>query len=240
MACSLKAVITCGIILAILDILHGLTTIGFYGYRYIAITFYLCPRDLDITNCQNKLYFYEQMFTMRTYVGLGEGAATLIFDILYIISLVKYLPCLSWMWIFKSLAVMGVNVFYISQWQIRKESLDEIVFQTEDYQKHFLLAGGGLTAAQLILCICFCIITAIFSYKVAQERRRSRRSLRALHPRSPKFRNGNPTAPPMDGYDDNNSYLNQALTDSTNKLPLQTSSSSIDKTETLKQQPTEV
>ncbi|KAG0730420.1 hypothetical protein GWK47_028283 [Chionoecetes opilio] len=241
MACTLKKVIACGIILAVLDIMHGLTTLGFYGYRFISHHFYLCPRDLDITLCQNKLYFYEQMFTMRTYIGLGEGVATLLFAIMYIISLVKYLPCLSWMWIFKSFAVMGVNVFYISSWMVRQESLEEITYQNDDYVQHFLLAAAGLTLSQLILMVTFCIIGAIFSFKVSQERRRSRRSLRNLHGRSSKqFRNGNPSAPSLDAYDDNASYLNQALADSTNKLPLQASSSSIDKTETLKQQPTQV
>ncbi|XP_050693316.1 uncharacterized protein LOC126984020 [Eriocheir sinensis] len=240
MACTLKSVIACGIILAVIDILHGLSTLGFYGYRFISFSFYLCPRDLEISVCQNKLYFYEQMFTMRTYIGLGEGAVTLLFDMIYIIALVKYLPCLSWMWIFKSFAVMGINVFYISSWLVRKQSLKEITFQDEEYQRHFLLAGGWLTAIQLIIMVIFCIIGAIFSYKVAAERRRSRRSLRSLHPRSPKFRNGNASAPPMDAYDDNTSYMNQALADSTNKLPLQSSSTSIDKAETLKAKPTQV
>ncbi|XP_068217535.1 uncharacterized protein [Palaemon carinicauda] len=234
MACSLKCVVGFGIFLAVLDILHGLATLGFYGYRFVAYSFYLCPRDLDITVCQNKLYIYEQLFTFRVYVGLGEGAITPFFVMIYIIALVKHMPWLTWFWLLKSFGIMGINVYYISYWVVRRKSFDHINYEPQDYENHFLYFGAGLTLAQLLIMLLFCLVGGIFSYKVCEENRRSRRSLHTA-----KFRkNGGPTAPPMD-YDDqeaivqtnveDHQFLNQALADSTHKFPLPGSSGSIDK-----------
>ncbi|MPD02253.1 hypothetical protein E2C01_097824 [Portunus trituberculatus] len=36
----------------------------------------------------------------------------------------QHLSCLSWMWIFKAFTVMGINVYYISKWMVRKDTLD--------------------------------------------------------------------------------------------------------------------
>lgn len=233
MACSLKCVVGFGIFIAILDILHGLATLGFYGYRFVAYHFYLCPRDLDITVCQNKLYIYEQLFTLRVWIGLGEGAVTQFFVMIYIIALVKHKPWLTWFWLIKSFGVMGINVYYISYWLVRRKSFDHINYQPQEYEKNFLYVGGGLTLIQLCIMLFFCLIGGIFSYKVCEESRRSRRSLHKVA----KFRkNGGPTAPPLDPYDDGASivhttmeeqFMNQALTDSTHKLPIPGSSGSI-------------
>ncbi|XP_063840833.1 uncharacterized protein LOC135089280 [Scylla paramamosain] len=239
MACALRTVIACGIVLAVIDILHGLTTLGFYGYRFFSYFFFLCSQSTTIQKCYDEKYFYEQLFEWRTYYGFGEATVTLLFSIIYIIALVKHLSCLSWMWIFKAVTVMGVNVYYISKWMVRMDTL-HLPKENEDFLKLFLWVNIGLTIGQLAITLAFCVITTVFCYVVARKRRERRRSLRNLHPRSPRFRNGNPTAPPLDSYDDSTSYLNQALADSTNKLPLQTSSTSIDKSETLKHQPTEV
>ncbi|XP_045119083.1 uncharacterized protein LOC123509008 [Portunus trituberculatus] len=216
MACALRTIIACGLVLGVIDIFHGLTTLGFYGYRFFSYFFFLCSGDIN--QCYEEKYFYEQLFEWRTYYGFGEGGITLLFSIIYIIALVKHLSCLSWMWIFKAFTVMGINVYYISKWMVRKDTLD-IPKENKDVFNLFLMVNIGLTLAQLAITLAFCIITTIFCYVVARKRRERRRSLRNLHPRSPKFRNGNPTAPPLDGYDDSTSYLNQALTDSTNKLP---------------------
>lgn len=70
--------------------------------------------------------------------------------------------------------------------------------------------------------------------QVCEERRRSRRSLHRIHKMG---RHGRATAPPLDGYDDESSivranieeqFLNHGLHDSTNKLPLPGSTSSMD------------
>lgn len=239
MGCSLRACVAFGIFLAILDILHGLGSLGFYGYRFIANYFWLCPRDLPIEVCHNKDYIYRQMFTMRTYIGLGEGAITPIFNIVFIISLVKHMPCMVWMWLIKSFGIIGINIFYISSWLIRRESFANINFEKQEYEHHFLMVGAGLTIFQVMLMILFCIVSGIFTYKVSEDRTRSRRS---LHPRSPSFRrkNGRPSAPSMPDYDDEDipSYLNPTLNDSTNKLPYPGSNNSIDNmsvSETLRQ-----
>lgn len=253
MACTIKAVVGFGIFLAILDILHGLTTAGFYGYRFIAHSFYLCPRELDITVCQNKIYIYEQRYTLRTYIGLGEGVITPVFDIIYIIALVKHMPWLTWLWLFKSFGVMGINVFYISRWMVRSGSFDHITYERQEYEELFLLVGAGLTVAQLVIMVLYCIIGGVFTYKVAEERTRSRRSLH----RSPRMRKAlvlAATAPPIDVYDDedeggsvvratiDNHFVNHGLSDSTHKLPLPGSNGSIDqvgRSDTVRQ-PTQV
>ncbi|KAK4320150.1 hypothetical protein Pmani_008972, partial [Petrolisthes manimaculis] len=58
-----------------------------------------------------------------TYIGLGEGVITPIFNIIVIVSLIKRLPCLLWTWLFKGFGVIGINIFYISSWLIRRDSL---------------------------------------------------------------------------------------------------------------------
>ncbi|XP_068217538.1 uncharacterized protein [Palaemon carinicauda] len=187
MACSLKCVVGFGIFLAVLDILHGLATLGFYGYRFVAYSFYLCPRDLDITVCQNKLYIYEQLFTFRVYVGLGEGAITPFFVMIYIIALVKHMPWLTWFWLLKSFGIMGINVYYISYWVVRRKSFDHINYEPQDYENHFLYFGAGLTLAQLLIMLLFCLVGGIFSYKVSKK---------AGNTRSGPKRDKNPTSGP--------------------------------------------
>lgn len=232
MACSIKAVVSCGIFLAVLDILHGLSTIGFFAYRFISHYFYLCPRELDITFCQNKIYIYEQLFTLRTYIGLGEGAITPFFDVIYIIALAKHKPWMTWLWLIKSFGVIGINVFYISAWMVRRGSYDHITYVPEDFEREFLMAGCSLTLIQVIITVIFCIIAGIFTYKVAEERTRSRRSLH----KSPKFQR-HMRASSDDDDDDNAStmrvtgerhFTNRGLNDSTNKLPIQSSNGSLD------------
>ncbi|XP_045599241.1 uncharacterized protein [Procambarus clarkii] len=240
MACSIRTVVGCGIFLAIVDIIHGLCTVGFYGYRFISFYFYLCPRELDIAYCQNKIYIYEQLFTFRTYIGLGEGGVTPLFDIIYIIALVKHKPWLTWFWLIKAFGSMGINVFYISSWMVRRISFQHITYQPEYFEQQFLVAGITLSIAQLIITVIFCIIAGIFTYKVAEERTRSRRSLH----KSPKLKkHGRATAPPLSNYGDDDDddatstmragtdrhFTNHGLADSTSKLPLPGSNTSLDK-----------
>ncbi|XP_042233288.1 uncharacterized protein LOC121873675 [Homarus americanus] len=135
---------------------------------------------------------------------------------------------------------MGINVFYISSWLVRRKSFAHISFDEDSkhYEQLFRLTGIGLTLAQLAITVIFCIIAGIFTYKVAEERTRSRKSLH----HGAKFRSKkhhSSSAPPLDSYDADDSasivrvtmdeqFMNQGLHDSTNKLPISGSNGSID------------
>nr|XP_053656166.1 uncharacterized protein LOC128704980 [Cherax quadricarinatus]XP_053656167.1 uncharacterized protein LOC128704980 [Cherax quadricarinatus] len=222
MACTLKSVVVCGILLAILDIIHGLVTSGFYGYQFIVQSFYLCPLNLPVEKCHNKIYIYEQMFQMRVFIGIGEGIAGVIFSVIYIVALVKHKPSLTWIWLMKSFAVVAINVYYLSNWLIRQGRYDHINWEKHRFEDQFIYAGEGLTLAQVVIMVLFCFIGAIFTYKVCEERTASRRnSLR--HRR--KWGSNDATAPPLDHYDEEEAqYLNDALTNSEKTLPARATS----------------
>ncbi|XP_071546616.1 uncharacterized protein [Panulirus ornatus] len=233
MACSLRCVVVCGILLAVLDILHGLVTLGFYGYQFIIESFYLCPLELPVEKCHNKIYIYEQMFEMRVYIGIGEGIACVLFSIFYIIALVKHKPSLTWVWLMKSFAVIAINVYYLAAWLIRQGRYDHIEWEKQDYEDDFVWAGEGLTLAQIIIMILFCLIGGIFTYKVCEERTASRRNLR--HRR--KWSSHDATAPPLNYDEEEAQYLNEALTNSDKTLPVRASKQSlseISRTDTFK------
>ncbi|XP_042876029.1 uncharacterized protein LOC122255794 [Penaeus japonicus] len=232
--CSMKSIIICGILLAVFDILQGMTTLAWYGYRFVWYYFYLCPRDLPIDECHAEKYHYEQMYILRTYIGIGEGAVTPIFAIIFIFALLRHKPWLAWCWLIKAVGVLGINVYFLSQWLIRQKNFEHFRTVRPEYDYYFLWIGIGLTLAEVIILILFCLIGAIFTYMVCEERRRSRRSLHRIHKMG---RHGHATAPPLDGYDDESSivranieeqFFNHGLHNSTNKLPLPGSTSSMD------------
>ncbi|XP_037792299.1 uncharacterized protein LOC119587694 [Penaeus monodon] len=232
--CSIKAVISCGIFLAVLDIIQGLITLGWYGYRFVSYYFYLCPRELPIDECHAEKYHYEQLYTLRTYIGIGEGAVTPIFAAIYIVALVRHKPWLAWCWLIKAFGALGINVYFLSQWLIRLKNFDHLRTIRPAYDQQFLWIGIALTLAEVVILFLFCLVGGLFTYKVCEERRRSRRSLHRIHKMG---RHGRATAPPLDGYDDESSivranieeqFLNHGLHDSTNKLPLPGSTSSMD------------
>ncbi|XP_068217539.1 uncharacterized protein [Palaemon carinicauda] len=224
MACSLRAVITCGIILAVLDVIHGLATTGFYGYRFIVESFYLCPLDLPIDKCHNKNYVYEQMFETRVYIGIGEGIVGVLFSLFYVMALVKRKPSLTWLWLLKSFAIIAINIFYLSSWLIRQESYDYIKWEKAEYEDEFVFTAQALTLAQIVIMVIYCLIGGVFTYKVCEERTASRRSLN--HKR--KWDSNNATAPPLDNYDEEEAlYLNKALTNSEKTLPVRASRNSL-------------
>jgi len=230
MCCSLRSVIGFGIFLAIIDILQGLTTLVWYGYRFLWWVWYLCPSDLPVQDCHQVHYHHNQYYTLRNYIGIGEGVVTPIFAIVYIIALVRHKPWLTWLWIVKAFAILGINVYFISQWIIRQNTT---MSTPTEYDPQYLWISIGLTASEVLLLLVFCMLGGIFTYKVFEERRRSRRSLNRLH----KMGRGRATAPPLDVYDDEASiirgnidhqFLNHGLTDSTNKMPLPGSNCSLD------------
>lgn len=224
MACTLQGVITCGIVLAFFDILHGLTTLGFYGYQFVIESFYLCPLNLPVEKCHNKIYIYEQMYELRVYIGIGEGIAGALFAIFYIVALVKRKPSLTWFWLLKSFAIIAVNIYYLSSWLIRQGRYDHIEWEKSAYEDYFIYFGQGLTLAQIIIMVLYCLIGGIFTYKVCEERTASKRSLR--HRR--KWGSNDASAPPLDNYDEEEAqYLNRALTNSEKTLPVKSSRQSL-------------
>lgn len=221
--CTLRCVIKCGIFLAALDIIHAVTSFGFYGYQYIIEMWYLCPIDLAVEKCHNKIYIFEQMFEMRCYIGVGEGIAGIFCCAIYILALVKRKPSLTWLWLIKSFAVIGVNIYYLSNWVIRQGRYDHLEWEKQTYEDEFIWAAEGLTLAQILIMLFYCLIGGLFTYKVVEEKRASRRSLRSRR----KWNSHDATAPPM-GYDDEEAqYLNQALTNSEKTLPVRASKQSL-------------
>ncbi|KAK7075066.1 hypothetical protein SK128_007572 [Halocaridina rubra] len=224
MACTLRGVITCGIILAIFDVLHGLASLGFYAYQFVMWSFYLCPLNLPVEKCHNKIYIFDQMFKLRVYIGIGEGAAGVLFAIFYIVALVKRKPSLTWFWLLKSFAIIAINIYYLSSWLIRQGRYDHIEWEKAEYEDEFIYFGQGLTLAQIIIMVLYCLIGGLFTYKVCEERTASRRSLR--HRR--KWSSNDATAPPIDHYDEEEAqYLNRALTNSEKTLPVKSSRQSL-------------
>ncbi|XP_066990724.1 uncharacterized protein [Macrobrachium rosenbergii] len=224
MACTLRAVVTCGIILAVIDVFHGLTTTGFYAYQFIVELFYLCPLDLPLELCHNKNYIYEQMFETRVYIGLGEGVVGVLFSLFYIMALVKRKPSLTWLWLLKAFAVIAINIYYLSSWVIRQGRYEHINWEKDEYEDEFVYAGQGLTLIQIIILVLYCLIGGIFTYKVCEERTASRRSLN--HKR--KWDANDASAPPLDHYDEEEAqYLNKALTNSEKTLPVRASKTSL-------------
>ncbi|XP_050693320.1 uncharacterized protein LOC126984022 [Eriocheir sinensis] len=224
MCCTLRSVVAFGIILAVIDIMHGLVTAGFYCYQFVMDTFYLCPLEMEVTLCHNKIYVYEQLFETRVYIGIGEGIAGVIFAVFYILALVKHKPSMTWVWLMKSFAVISINVYYLASWLIRRGRYDHINIEQPEDEKIFIYAAKGLTLVQILIMMVFCLIGAIFTYKVCEERTASRRNLR--HRR--KWESNEATAPPLGQYEDEEAqYLNDALTNSEKTLPARSSKQSL-------------
>ncbi|KAK8404159.1 hypothetical protein O3P69_000313 [Scylla paramamosain] len=222
--CTIHGVVISGILLAVLDIIHGLITSAFYCYQLVMDTFYLCPLDMDVTLCHNKIYVYEQLFETRVYIGIGEGIAGVLFNIIYIMALVKHKPSITWVWLLKGFAVIGINVYYLASWLIRRGRYDHINSDQPEDEIIFIYVAKGLLLVQISILVMFCMIGAVFTYKVCEERTASRRNLR--HRR--KWDSSEATAPPLGQYDDEETqYLNDALTNSEKTLPARSSKQSL-------------
>ncbi|MPC71884.1 hypothetical protein E2C01_066174 [Portunus trituberculatus] len=59
--CTIHGIVILGILLAVLDVIHSLITSAFYCYQLVMDIFYLCPLNMDVTLCHNKIYVYEQL-----------------------------------------------------------------------------------------------------------------------------------------------------------------------------------
>lgn len=224
MCCTLRCVVVCGIILAVFDIIQSLVTSAFYCYQFVMDTFYLCPLSMDVTLCHNKIYVYEQLFKTRVYIGIGEGIAGVIFSIIYILALVKHKPSIIWVWLMKGFAVIAINVYYLASWLIRRGRYNHINEEQPEDEQIFIYTGKGLALVQIVILLVFCLIGAIFTYKVCEERTASRRNLR--HRR--KWDSSDASAPPLCQYDDEETqYLNDALTNSEKTLPARSSKQSL-------------
>jgi len=222
--CTLKCVVKCGIFLAVLDIINSLTAFGFYGYQYVIEMWYLCPIQLAVEKCHNKIYIFEQMFLYRCYFGVGEGVLGIAFCAIYIVALVKRKPSLTWFWIIKAFAVIGINIYYLSNWVIRQGRYDHLEWEKQTYEDEFIWAAEALTLLQIFILFLYLLIGSMFTYKIVEEKRASRRSLRSRR----KWNSRDDTAASGDVYDDEEGqYLTQTLTNSEKTLAVRASKQSL-------------
>lgn len=222
--CTLRGVVLSGILLAVIDMIHGLVTSSFYCYQLVMDKFYLCPLTMDVTLCHNKIYVYEQLFETRVYIGIGEGIVGIFFTIIYVLALVKHKPSITWLWLLKAFAIIIINVYYLASWLIRRGRYDHINSDQPEDEQIFLYAAKGLTLVQIVIMVIFCLIGAVFTYKVCEERTASRRNLR--HRR--KWDSSDASAPGLSQYaDEEAQYLNDALTNSEKTIPARSSKQSL-------------
>lgn len=67
----------------------------------------------------------------------------------------------------KSFGVISINVYYLASWLIRRGRYDHINVEQPEDEKIFIYAAKGLTLVQILIMMVFCLIGAIFTYKVS-------------------------------------------------------------------------
>ncbi|KAG7162656.1 uncharacterized protein LOC121873678 [Homarus americanus] len=168
MGCSLRSVTTCGLVLAILDLLHGLGTLAFYGYQFHV--HYVCHWNHGIRWCQ--YYLQETNHSVRVNIGIGEGVVCTIFACLLIVSLCKYKPWLTWLWLLKAVVVVIINGYFIIIWLMEKSRHYHQFWDRHNYDQDgiFLMAGIGLTTVEILIMFIFCCVSGSFTYKIRSQR----------------------------------------------------------------------
>lgn len=167
MSNSLRGVVNCGLLWAILDLIHGLVTIGFYGYE--AITHYRCHWNHGIRWCQ---YYLDQTnHSLRVNIGIGEGLMCVFFASLLITAFSRFKPWLTWVWLIKALAVLGINGYFITIWVIEKSRYYHSFWDRSNYDQDniFLMAGVGLTLLEFFITMAFCCVSATFTHRVRKQ-----------------------------------------------------------------------
>ncbi|KAK3873611.1 hypothetical protein Pcinc_021394 [Petrolisthes cinctipes] len=164
MTSSLKCVVNCGLVLAVLDIIHGISTLAFYGYQLYS--HYNCHWNHGIRWCQ--YYLKETNHSTRVNIGIGEGVLCLLFASVLIVALCKYKPWLAWAWLLKALGVVGVNGYFIIIWVLEMSHHYHQFWDRHNYDQDsiFLYAGIVLTLMELFIMFTFCCVTGLFTYKV--------------------------------------------------------------------------
>ncbi|XP_069158064.1 uncharacterized protein [Procambarus clarkii] len=168
MACSLKNIVNCGLVLAVFDLLHGLATTAFYSYQFAS--HYNCHWNHGIRWCQ--YYLHETNHSLRVNLGIGEGIVCLVVSCLLMVALCKYNPVLTWLWLVKAVAVLVLNTYFLTGWVLQKSSHYHQFWDRHNYDQDniFLLAGAALTFLQLLIMFIFCCVTGSFTCKVHKQR----------------------------------------------------------------------
>lgn len=164
---NLRGVANCGMFLGIMDLLHGLATISFYGYQYGS--HYNCYWNHGIRWC--TYYLEETNHSKRVNLGLGEGVICIIFAILLIVSFSKYKWWLAWTWLLKALAVLGLNGYFVTVWVMETSRSYHQFWNRHNYDQNqvFLLAGIVLTLIELIIMLIFCCVVGSFTHKIRKQ-----------------------------------------------------------------------
>ncbi|XP_071546620.1 uncharacterized protein [Panulirus ornatus] len=168
MSCNLRCVVKCGLLLAILDLLHGLATEAFYGYEFYI--HYRCQWVHGIRWC--RYYLRETNHSLRVNIGIGEGVVCILFAVLLILALCKYQPWLAWLWLLKAVAVLVVNGYFLTGWIVEKSRYYHQIWDQHNYDQDnvFMTAGIILTLVEVFLMFIFCCVGGSFTYKVHKQR----------------------------------------------------------------------
>ncbi|ROT78548.1 hypothetical protein C7M84_002753 [Penaeus vannamei] len=167
MACSLRNIINFGLLLAVIDLLHGIATCAFYGYE-LAVH-YRCHWNHGIRWCQ--YYLYHTDHSVRVNIGIAEGVGCLFFSTILIIGLCKRKPLVTWTWLLKPIAVIIINVFFLSRWLAQKSRyyhsfLDR---RSDEQENLFTYLGLGLTLVQVFVMLFLLCINGSFTYKIRKQ-----------------------------------------------------------------------
>ncbi|XP_047491334.1 uncharacterized protein LOC125040690 [Penaeus chinensis] len=119
MACSLRNIINFGLLLAVIDLLHGVATCAFYGYQFGI--HYRGHSNYGIRWYEHYLYLSD--LSVRVNIGIAEGVGGLFFSTILIIGLCKRKPLVTWTWLLKPVAVIIINVFFLSRWMVQRVPL---------------------------------------------------------------------------------------------------------------------
>nr|XP_053656170.1 uncharacterized protein LOC128704981 isoform X2 [Cherax quadricarinatus] len=148
--------------------LHALATSGFYAYQLAS--HYNCRWNHGIRWCQ--YYMYETNHNLRVNVGIGEGVVCLVFACLLMVGLCKYNPVLTWLWLFKALAVVVVNTYFLTGWLLQRSRHYHQFWDRHNYDQdnNFLLASACLTVIEVFIMFVFCCVAGSFTYKIRKQR----------------------------------------------------------------------
>ncbi|XP_027209507.2 uncharacterized protein [Penaeus vannamei] len=167
MACSLRNIINFGLLLAVVDLLHGVATCAFYGYQFSI--HYRCHWAHGLRWCQHYLYMSDH--SVRVNIGIAEGVGCLFFSTILIIGLCKRKPLVTWTWLLKPIAVVIINVFFLSRWLAQKSRyyhsfLDR---RSDEQENLFTYLGLGLTLVQVFVMLFLLCINGSFTYKIRKQ-----------------------------------------------------------------------
>jgi len=71
----------------------------------------------------------------------------------------------------KALVLIGVNVYYVSDWLVKRGRYYHSYWNPDEYNEetYFIIQGSIELVVQLVLAIGFCIFNGLFTYKVRDK-----------------------------------------------------------------------